>query len=61
LSHQELQGRYVAALARIAGIRATGTPKRKTPIFLREPEMTEQQSIQEAANALAALWKIAKT
>lgn len=35
----------------------TGTAKKQTPIFQREP-ITEKQSIQDAANALAALWKI---
>ena len=49
------------ALARIAGASTTGAPKRQTPIFQRESAITEKQSIQDAAKALAALWKIVKT
>jgi hypothetical protein len=48
---------YFAALARIGG---TGSSKRQTPIFPREPAVTEEQSIQVAAKALATLWNIAK-
>jgi hypothetical protein len=36
------------------------TANKQTPIFQREPAITEKQSIQDAANDLAALWKIAK-
>jgi hypothetical protein len=61
LSTQELQGRYVDALARIAGAPVTGTAKRQTPICQREPAISEKQSIQDAANALAALWNIVKS
>jgi hypothetical protein len=50
----------MAALSRIAGAPMSGTAKRQTPIFQREAT-TEKQSIQDAANALAALWKIVKT
>ena len=50
----------MAALARIAGGPMTGTTKKQAPIFQREPAITEKQSIQDAANALAALWKILK-
>jgi hypothetical protein len=57
LSPQDLQGTYFAALARIGG---TDSSKRQTPIFPREPAVTEEQSIQVAAKALATLWKITK-
>jgi hypothetical protein len=57
LSPQDLQGKYLAALARIG---VTDTSKRQTPIFQREPAITKEQSIQDAAKALAALWKITK-
>jgi len=50
----------MAALSKIAGAPMTSTAKRQTPIFLREPAITQKQSIQDAANALAALWKIVK-
>jgi hypothetical protein len=50
----------MAALSRIAGGTTGETTKRQTPIFQREPAITEKQSIQDAANALAALWKIVK-
>jgi hypothetical protein len=58
LSSQELQGRYVAALAKIARGPKSGSPKRQTPIFQREPAITEKQLIQDAADALAALWNL---
>jgi len=61
LSHQELQGRYIAALSRIAGAPITDAAKKNTPIFQRESAITEKQSIQDAANALAALWKLVKS
>ena len=57
LNPQDLQGKYLAALARIGG---TDSSNRQTPIFRREPAITEEQSVQDAAKALAALWKIAK-
>ena len=50
----------MAALSRIAGGTTGETTKRQTPIFQREPAITEKQSIQDAANALATLWKIVK-
>jgi hypothetical protein len=48
----------MAALSRIAGGPTSATTKRGKPIFQREPAIPEKQSIQDAANALAALWKI---
>jgi hypothetical protein len=60
LSPRELQQRYITALSRIAGSPMPDTVKKQTPIFQREPAITEKQSIQDAANDLAALWKIAK-
>jgi hypothetical protein len=59
LSTQELQGKYTVALRRIGG--ETTSTDRHTPIFQRRAHITEQQAIQEAANALTALWKIRRT
>jgi hypothetical protein len=56
LSPQELQGKYAVALRRIGG--ETAATDRHRPIFCRNADMAEQQAVQEAANALAALWKI---
>ena len=58
LSAQKLQGTYLAALSRIAGATLCEDAKRHTPIFQRGPAVGEQQAIRDAANALAALWKI---
>jgi len=60
LNSQELQGKYLAAVKRITSPTKFGTEKRRTPIFQREPAVTEKQSIEDAATALAALWKIVK-
>jgi hypothetical protein len=59
LSPRELQQRYITALSRMAGSPMTDTIKKQTPIFQRAA-ITEKQSIQDAANTLAALWKIIK-
>lgn len=56
MSTQELQGKFKVALRRIGG--ETASDDRHRPIFSRNPHLTEQQAIQEAANALTALWKI---
>jgi hypothetical protein len=48
----------LAALERIGG---TDTSKRQTPIFQRQPAITEERTIQDAARALAALWKLTKS
>jgi hypothetical protein len=48
----------MAALSRIAGATLCEDAKRHTPIFQRGPAVGEQQAIRDAANALAALWKI---
>jgi hypothetical protein len=58
LSPRELEGKYKAALSRIVGAQTSGNAKRHTPIFQREPVMSEKQAIRDAANALAAIWKI---
>ncbi len=50
----------MAALSRIAGAPTCETFQRHTPIFRREPAIAEQQAIQDAANALTALWKIGR-
>jgi hypothetical protein len=56
-----LEGRYLAALSRIGGAPTKDTVKKHMPIFQRERLITEKESIQDAADALAALWKIAKS
>jgi len=61
LSPQELQGKYTLALGRIAGKTAPTSSDRHRPIFRRNPQMSEQQAIQEAASALTALWKIRRS
>jgi hypothetical protein len=58
LSPRELQLKYMSALSRITGAPADADAKRQTPIFQREPAVTEKELIQNAANALAALWKL---
>jgi hypothetical protein len=61
LSPQDLQARYAAALSRIGGGTTKESAKKHTPIFKRQPAMTQTESIQDAANALAAIWKVAKS
>jgi hypothetical protein len=61
LSPQELQGKYTVALKRIGGETTSAAADRHRPIFHRRAQMTEQQAIQEAANALTALWRMTKT
>jgi len=58
LSPRELQLKYMSALSRITGAPADADAKRQTPIFQREPAVTEKELIQNAANALAALWRV---
>jgi len=58
LSPRDLQGKYTAALSRIAGAADSGASDRHQPIYRREPAPTEKQAIQEAAEALSALWKL---
>ncbi len=54
---EDLQGRYTVALSQIPEALPPETAKRQSPIFTRQPKMTEQQAIQHAADALNALWK----
>lgn len=56
LSPHELQGKYAVALKKIAG--ETAAADRHKPIFQRNGPMDERQAVKQAANALAALWKI---
>jgi hypothetical protein len=56
LSPHELQGKYAIALRKIGG--ETGSADRHRPIFQRSAHIAKQQAIEQAANALAALWKI---
>jgi hypothetical protein len=58
LSPQELLGKYNVALRRIGGETVSDAADRQKPIFQRNAPMAEQEAIQEAAKALAALWKI---
>lgn len=50
----------MAALSKVAGAPQASADKRRTPIYQRASTSTEKESIQAAANALAALWKIGK-
>ena len=59
LSTHDLERMYMVALSKVAGA-TEGADKRRSPIYQRESTSTERQSIQDAANALAALWKIRK-
>ena len=61
LSSQELQGKYTVALGRIGGGADSGGAARNKPICQRNSQMDEQQAIEEAANALSALWKVRKS
>lgn len=58
MSPQELQGKYASALKKVGGQGATSP--RHRPIFQRNAPVTEEQAIQEAANALTALWNVRK-
>lgn len=60
LNSQELQGKYLAAVTRITAPSKLGIERRRAPIFQRDRVVNEKQSIQDAATALATLWKIAK-
>lgn len=60
MNSQELQGKYLAALTRITASSSPKAEKRVTPIFQRHAAVTEKQSVEDAATALAALWKIVK-
>jgi len=60
LSTHDLERMYMAALSKVAGGSKPSADKRRTPIYQRESKSTERESIQDAANALAALWKIGK-
>ena len=55
MSPGELLGKYMVALGRIGG--SDGSDRHK-PIYERNSQRTELQAIEEAANALSALWKI---
>lgn len=50
----------MVALSKVAGAPQATADKRRTPICERGSTSTENESIQAAANALAALWKIRK-
>jgi len=48
-------------LQRICGETASETADRYRPIVQRKAQMPEQQAIEEAANALTALWKVGRS
>jgi hypothetical protein len=61
LSPRDLQGRYSAALQNaLRTIDGENVADRHKPIYQRNSKMTEQQAIEEAAQALRALWKVGK-
>jgi len=53
-----LQSAYVAAVSRMHVPRSTPNPKRKMPIFQRDPEFNKKQAVKDAASALSALWNV---
>ena len=57
MSPRELQGKYSVALRTIGG---EDVAERNKPIYQRNSQMTEQQAIEAAAQALRALWKLRK-
>jgi hypothetical protein len=57
LSPRELQGRYSIALQTVG---SDDVGARNKPIYQRNSRMTEQQAIEEAAQALRVLWKVRK-
>ena len=60
LSAQDLKRRYMTALSNLARTPKVSADKRQTPIYQCESATTERVSIQDAAKALAALWKIVR-
>ena len=58
MSPRDLQGKYTAALSRIAGGDAPGASDRQQPIYRREPAPAKKQAIKDAADALSELWKL---
>ena len=56
MSPQELQGKFTVALRKIGG--GTVSADRQSPIVQRSAQMSEQLAIEQAANALSALWKV---
>jgi hypothetical protein len=56
-----LQGKYTVALGRIGGGNGPDSADRYKPIYQRRSQTIEQQAIEEAANALSALWKVRRS
>ncbi len=56
MSPTDMQGNYVAALAKISSIQVP-QPARRRPIFQRDTATTQKQAIADAAVALSALWR----
>ena len=61
VSPQELQGKYTVAMRRIGAEAGSGGAERHRPIYQRNEKLTEQNAIEEAANALSALWKVRRS
>jgi len=61
LGPRELQGKYSVAMGRIYGETGSGSADRHKPICQRNSQMTEHEAIEQAANALSALWRIRRS
>ena len=61
LSPLELQGKYMVALGRIGAETGSERTDRRKPIYERNSLQAERQAIEEAANALSALWKVRRS
>ncbi len=57
MSSQDLEGTYIAALARISALPVPNNARKYTPIFHRDELAAKKQAMKDAANALGALWK----
>jgi len=58
LSPKELEGKHTVASGRIGGKTDSDTANRQKPIYKRNSQSAGRQALEEAAEALSALWKI---
>jgi len=58
LSPSQLQEKYMFALESVGSAKRPSVSRRHTPIYRRRQRLTEQEAIQEAAEALSAIWKV---